>query len=139
MKLDKKTVQRRVDLLAAEGITFVTQTEIGVDIAASQLKAEHDAVVLCGGSTVARDLPIEGRELRGIHQAMEFLTLNTKSLLDSELVDGEYLSAAGKDVVVIGGGDTGTDCVATSIRHGCNSVTQLEIMPRSPQIGRAHV
>lgn len=132
MKLDKKTVQRRVDLLAAEGITFVTHTEIGRDISAAQLKAEHDAVVLCGGSTQARDLPIEGRELRGIHQAMEFLTLNTKSLLDSELADGEYLSAADKDVVVIGGGDTGTDCVATSIRHGCRSVIQLEIMPQAP-------
>lgn len=125
-------MQRRVDLLAAEGITFVTRTEIGRDLPASQLKAEHDAVVLCGGSTQARDLPIEGRDLRGIHQAMEFLTLNTKSLLDSGLADGEYLSAAGKDVVVIGGGDTGTDCVATSIRHGCRSVTQLEIMPQAP-------
>jgi glutamate synthase (NADPH) small chain len=132
MKLDKKTVQRRVDLLAAEGITFITNTEIGKDITASQLKEEHDAVVLCGGSTQARDLPLEGRELAGIHQAMEFLTLNTKSLLDSELTDGQYLSAEGKDVVVIGGGDTGTDCVATSIRHGCRSVIQLEIMPQSP-------
>lgn len=132
MKLDKKKVQRRVDLLAAEGITFVTGTEIGRDIPAAQLQAEHDAVVLCGGSTKARDLPLEGRELQGIHQAMEFLTMNTKSLLDSGLADGEYLSAAGKDVVVIGGGDTGTDCVATSIRHGCRSVIQLEIMPQSP-------
>lgn len=132
MKLDKKTVQRRVDLLAAEGITFVTRTEIGRDITASQLKEDNDAVVLCSGSTQARDLPLEGRELRGIHQAMEFLTLSTKSLLDSDLADGEYLSAAGKDVVVIGGGDTGTDCVATSIRHGCRSVIQLEIMPQSP-------
>jgi glutamate synthase (NADPH/NADH) small chain len=132
MKLDKKKVQRRVDLLAAEGITFVTRTEIGRDIPAAQLQEEHDAVVLCGGSTQARDLQLEGRELQGIHQAMEFLTLNTKSLLDSGLADGEYLSAAGKDVVVIGGGDTGTDCVATSIRHGCRSVVQLEIMPQSP-------
>jgi glutamate synthase (NADPH/NADH) small chain len=132
MKLDKTTVQRRVDLLAAEGVQFVTRTEIGADLPAEQLKAEHDAVVLCGGSTVARDLPLEGRELSGIHQAMEFLTLNTKSLLDSGLEDGEYISAKDKDVVVIGGGDTGTDCVATSIRHGCRSVVQLEIMPQSP-------
>ncbi|ASA25267.1 glutamate synthase subunit beta [Paenibacillus donghaensis] len=132
MKLDKKTVQRRVDLLAAEGVEFVTNTEIGKDISAQQLKEGHDAVVLCGGSTQARDLTVPGRELLGIHQAMEFLTLNTKSLLDSNLADGEYISAAGKDVVVIGGGDTGTDCVATSIRHGCNSVIQLEIMPQSP-------
>lgn len=132
MKLDKKKVQRRVDLLAAEGVRFVTGTEIGKDIPAARLKAEHDAVVLCGGSTKPRDLPLEGRQLAGIHQAMDFLTLNTKSLLDSNLDNGEYLSAAGKDVVVIGGGDTGTDCVATSIRHGCRSVIQLEIMPKAP-------
>ncbi|MFC3749380.1 glutamate synthase subunit beta [Paenibacillus sp. GCM10012306] len=132
MKLDKQTVQRRVDLLTAEGVSFVTGTEIGKDIPAEQVREEHDAVVLCGGSTVARDLPVEGRDLSGIHQAMEFLTLNKKSLLDSGLTDGEYLSAAGKDVVVIGGGDTGTDCVATSIRHGCRSVVQLEIMPQAP-------
>ncbi|WP_379128267.1 glutamate synthase subunit beta [Paenibacillus sp. sgz500958] len=132
MKLDKQTVQRRVDLLAAEGITFITGTEIGKHISMEELKAEFDAVVLCGGSTTARDLPLEGRSLSGIHQAMEFLTLNTKSLLDSNLTDGQYLSAEGKDVIVIGGGDTGTDCVATSIRHGCNSVIQLEIMPQSP-------
>lgn len=132
MKLDKKTVQRRVDLLAAEGVTFVTGTEIGTDLPAAELKAQFDAVVLCGGATRPRDLDVEGRELAGIHQAMEFLTLNTKSLLDSGLQDGRYLSAAGKDVVVIGGGDTGTDCVATAIRHGCRSVTQLEIMPPSP-------
>lgn len=132
MKLEKEKVQRRVDLLAAEGVAFVTGTEIGKDISAAELQAAHDAVVLCGGATKARELPMEGRELSGIHQAMEFLTLNTKSLLDSGLEDGAYLSAAGKDVVVIGGGDTGTDCVATSIRHGCRSVVQLEIMPESP-------
>ncbi|MNB72149.1 Glutamate synthase [NADPH] small chain [compost metagenome] len=132
MKLDKKKVQRRVDLLAAEGVEFVTGTEVGRDISADELKAGYDAVVLCGGSTKGRDLQIEGRELSGIYQAMEFLTLNTKSLLDSDLKDGEYLSAAGKDVVVIGGGDTGTDCVGTSLRHGCKSVIQLEIMPQAP-------
>ncbi|AKG37128.1 glutamate synthase subunit beta [Paenibacillus durus] len=132
MKLDKKKVQRRVDLLEAEGVNFITGKEIGKDISAEELKAQYDAVVLCAGSTKTRDLPIEGRGLSGIYQAMEFLTLNTKSLLDSELQDGEYLSAAGKDVVVIGGGDTGTDCVATSIRHGCKSVIQLEIMPQAP-------
>ncbi|MBY9080102.1 glutamate synthase subunit beta [Paenibacillus sp. HN-1] len=132
MKLDKKKVQRRVDLLAAEGVEFITGTEVGRDISADELKAGYDAVVLCGGSTKGRDLQIEGRELSGVYQAMEFLTLNTKSLLDSGLKDGEYLSAAGKDVVVIGGGDTGTDCVATSLRHGCKSVIQLEIMPQAP-------
>ncbi|MNO14457.1 Glutamate synthase [NADPH] small chain [compost metagenome] len=132
MKLDKGTVQRRVDLLAAEGISFVTGTEIGKDIPASELVREFDAVVLCGGATKARDLNVQGRELQGVYQSMEFLTRNTQSLLDSNLEDGQYLSAKGKNVVVIGGGDTGTDCVATAIRHECNSVTQLEIMPQPP-------
>lgn len=133
MKLDKKYVQRRVDLMAAEGVTFVTSCEIGKDIPAQQLLDEFDAVVLCGGATKGRDLTIEGRELKGVHLAMEFLHKNTKSLLDSEHQDGSYISAAGKDVIVIGGGDTGTDCVGTSMRHGCNSVTQFEIMAKPPE------
>jgi glutamate synthase (NADPH/NADH) small chain len=132
MKLDKKYVQRRVDLLTAEGVTFMTNTEIGKDILASQLKEEFDAVVLCGGATKGRDLNIEGRELKGVHLAMEFLSKNTKSLLDSEHKDGQFISAEGKDVIVIGGGDTGTDCVGTSIRHKCKSVLQFELMPKSP-------
>ncbi len=133
MKLDKKkVVQRRVDLLAEEGVRFVTNTEIGKDIPAQQLIDEYDAVVLCGGATKGRDLPIEGRELKGIHMAMEFLHKNTKSLLDSNHEDDQYISAEGKDVIVIGGGDTGTDCVGTSMRHKCNSVTQFEIMPMPP-------
>jgi glutamate synthase (NADPH/NADH) small chain len=130
MKLNKKYVQRRVDLLAAEGVKFVTGTEIGKDIPAQQLKDEFDAIVLCGGATKGRDLPIEGRELKGIHLAMEFLKANTKSLLDSEHKDGAFINADGKDVVVIGGGDTGTDCVGTSIRHKANTVTQFEIMAK---------
>jgi glutamate synthase (NADPH/NADH) small chain len=130
MKLDKAVVQRRVDLLAAEGVIFITSTEIGKDLPAAQLRAEFDAIVLCGGATKPRDLAVDGRELTGVQFAMEFLTANTKSLLDSQLTDDRYISAHGKDVVVIGGGDTGTDCVGTSIRHGCNSVTQLEIMPQ---------
>lgn len=133
MKLDKKYVQRRVDLLASEGVTFVTGTEIGKDIPASKLKEEFDAIVLCGGATKGRDLNIEGRELKGVHLAMEFLSKNTKSLLDSGHQDGQFISAEGKDVVVIGGGDTGTDCVGTSIRHKCKSVTQFEIMPKPPE------
>ncbi|WP_201317614.1 glutamate synthase subunit beta [Paenibacillus sp. EPM92] len=133
MKLDKKYVQRRVELLAAEGVTFVTGTEIGKDLPASKLKEENDAVVLCGGATLGRDLKIEGRELKGIHLAMEFLSKNTKSLLDSGHQDGAFISAEGKHVVVIGGGDTGTDCVGTSIRHKCASVTQFEIMPKPPE------
>lgn len=133
MKLDKKYVQRRVDLLTAEGVTFVTRTEIGKDIPASQLKEQFDAVVLCGGATKGRDLNIEGRELKGIHLAMEFLSKNTKSLLDSKHQDGAYISAEGKHVIVIGGGDTGTDCVGTSIRHKCSSVLQFELMPKAPE------
>jgi glutamate synthase (NADPH/NADH) small chain len=132
MKLDKAVVQRRVKLLADEGVRFVTGTEIGRHISAERLVKDYDAVVLCGGATQARDLPVEGRNLEGIHLAVEFLTANTKSLLDSGHADGRYVSAKGKQVVVIGGGDTGTDCVGTSIRHGARSVVQLEILPRPP-------
>jgi glutamate synthase (NADPH/NADH) small chain len=132
MKLEKSIVQRRVDLLAEEGVRFVTNTNVGKDVTGDQLRKEFDAVVLCGGATKARDLPIEGRNLKGVHLAMEFLHKNTKSLLDSNLTDDEYISAFGKDVLVIGGGDTGTDCVGTSIRHRCRSLTQFEILPKPP-------
>ena len=132
MKLDKSMVERRVKLMADEGVRFITGTEIGKHIPAERLTRDYDAVVLAGGATLARELPIEGRSLRGIHLAMDFLTANTKSLLDSKLADGKYTSAKGKHVVVIGGGDTGTDCVATAIRHGARSLTQLEILPRPP-------
>jgi len=132
MKLDKKTVQRRVDQMAAEGVEFITGTEIGKDIPAARLMEECDAVVLCGGATKARDLPVEGRDLGGIHFAMDFLHANTRSLLDSKHEDGNYISARDKNVIVIGGGDTGTDCVGTSMRHGCASLTQFEILPRPP-------
>jgi glutamate synthase (NADPH/NADH) small chain len=125
MKLDKGIVERRVRLMADEGVRFVTETEIGKHIPAERLVKEYEAVVLCGGATQARDLPVEGRNLGGIHLAMEFLHANTKSLLDSGHADG-------KSVIVIGGGDTGTDCVGTSIRHGAKSVVQLEILPRPP-------
>jgi glutamate synthase (NADPH/NADH) small chain len=132
MKLDKRIVQRRIDLMAAEGIEFVTNTEVGKDYPADRLLKEFDAVVLCGGATKPRDLPIEGRELEGIHFAVDFLHANTRSLLDSDHRDGKYISAKDKDVIVIGAGDTGTDCVATSVRHGCRSVTQFEILPQPP-------
>ena len=136
MKLDKEiVVQRRVDLLAAEGITFLTGIEIGKDAdwTAERLRSDFDAVVLCCGATLGRDLPIEGRDAQGVHLAMEFLTANTRHQLDHHF-DGSNpaLNAAGRDVVVIGGGDTGTDCVGTSLRHGCKSVVQLEIMPKPP-------
>ncbi|MDU2063965.1 MAG: glutamate synthase subunit beta [Sporomusaceae bacterium] len=132
MKLNKDLVLRRVELMKEEGIEFVLNTEVGKDIPADQLLKDFDAVVLCAGSTTPRDLKIEGRDLAGIHFAVDFLTANTKSLLDSKLQDGAYISATGADVVIIGGGDTGTDCVGTSVRHGCRTVTQLEIMPQLP-------
>ncbi len=132
MKLDKGVVERRVSLLAEEGVAFVTGTAIGRDLPAERLKAEFDAIVLCGGATAARDLQVEGRELDGIQLAMEFLHRNTKSLLDSNLQDGAFISARDRDVVVVGGGDTGTDCVGTALRHGCRSLVQFEILPRPP-------
>src|SRR6266853_881890 len=132
MKLDKKLVDRRVKLMEEEGIRFVTGKEIGKDIPADQLAREYEAVLLCGGATQARDLPVEGGSLAGIHPAMDFLQANTQSLLDSKLRDGKHISAKGQHVIVIGGGDTGTDCVGTSLRHGCRSLTQLEILPRPP-------
>jgi glutamate synthase (NADPH/NADH) small chain len=102
---------------------------VGTDVTAEQLKADFDAVVICTGATKPRDLPIAGRELGGIHFAMDFLTANTRAVLDG---GKEFISADGKDVVIIGGGDTGTDCVGTSVRHGCATVTQLEIMAKPP-------
>ncbi len=134
MKLDKRLVQRRVDLLTAEGITFITGCEVCKDYPADKLMADFDAVVLCGGATKPNDFftKTEGRNLKGIHFAMEFLHANTKSLLDSRHADGNYISAKDKDVIVLGGGDTGTDCVGTALRHGCRSLLQLEIVPRPP-------
>jgi glutamate synthase (NADPH/NADH) small chain len=133
MKLDKRIVQRRIDLLAAEGVRFVPNCEVGKDYPAESLLKEYSAVVLCGGATQARDLPTEGRNLHGIHFAMEFLHANTKSLLDNNLTNGHHISAKGKDVIVIGGGDTGTDCVGTALRHGCRSLVQFEILPQPPE------
>lgn len=133
MKLDKtNVVLRRIQLLEEEGVNFVCNTEIGKDLPAQQLLDEYDGVILCTGATKPRDLPIEGRDLKGIYFAMEFLTANTKNVLDPNK-NPDIISAQGKDVVIIGGGDTGTDCVGTSIRHGCNSVIQLEIMPKPPE------
>ena len=133
MKLDKElVVKRRIDLMEAEGVIFKTNSNVGKDFPANDLLNDFDAVVLSGGATAARDLPAEGRNLKGIHMAMEFLHANTKSLLDSKHEDGNYISAKGKDVIVIGGGDTGTDCVGTSMRHECKSLTQFEIMDCPP-------
>ena len=136
MKLGKDIVQRRVDLMHAEGIEFVTGADVGGSgdnaVAMNDLVKENDAVLLATGATQPRNLEVPGRELNGIHFAMEFLTANTRSLLDSRLQDGNYISASGKNVIVIGGGDTGTDCIGTSIRHGCKSLVNFELLPQAP-------
>jgi glutamate synthase (NADPH/NADH) small chain len=132
MKLDKQeVVLRRIKQLEDEGIQFVCNTEVGKNYPAEKLLKEFDAVILATGATKPRDLPIPGRELKGIHFAMDFLNANTKSILDGHK-NGSFIDATGKDVVVIGGGDTGTDCVGTSIRHGCKSLVQVEILPKPP-------
>lgn len=133
MKLDKSVVERRVELMEKEGVTFKVNTEIGKNYPAVNLVNEFDAVVLCTGAAKPRPLTVEGSDLKGVHYAVDFLKANTKSLLDSELSDRTYINAEGKNVIVIGGGDTGTDCVGTSIRHGCKSVVQLEIMAELPE------
>ena len=137
MKLGKDVVQRRIDLMTAEGIEFITGVAVGDgeqgSTDAQELLNAFDAMLLTTGATRPRDLPIEGRELQGVHFAMDFLTANTKSLLDSKHEDGAYISAKNKHVIVIGGGDTGTDCISTSLRHGCASLVNFEIMPEPPE------
>lgn len=133
MKLDKiKVVERRIQIMKDEGIIFKTSTEIGRNISFDEINSSFDSTIICIGATVARDLDIEGKSLHGIHFAMEFLHLNTKSLLDSLNEDQKFINAKDKNVIVIGGGDTGTDCVATSLRHNCKLIRQLEILPKPP-------
>ncbi len=133
MKLDKQeVVLRRIKQMEDEGVVFACHTEVGKNFAAAKLLKDFDATVLCTGATKPRDLPIPGRELKGVHFAMEFLTANTRSVLDGHK-NGSFIDATGKDVIVIGGGDTGTDCVGTSMRHGCKSLVQVEILPRPPE------
>ncbi|MBO2536989.1 glutamate synthase subunit beta [Rummeliibacillus suwonensis] len=133
MKLDKKVVERRVQLLADEGVHFILNTEIGKDVTADELKKEFDAIILCTGSTKQRHLRIEGSEAEGVVLAMDYLTSTTKSLLDSNFEDGQFLDMKGKNVIVIGGGDTGADCVATSLRQNCKSVFQFGKHPQLPE------
>jgi NAD(P)H-dependent glutamate synthase small subunit len=138
MKLDKGVVERRVQLLRDEGITFLTNQDVGNKesenyVDPKKLVADNDAVCLATGATKPNDLPINGRGLDGIHFAMEFLRANTKSLLDSKLEDKQYISAKDKNVIVIGGGDTGTDCIGTSMRHGCKSLVNFELLPQPPK------
>ncbi|MES0370877.1 MAG: glutamate synthase subunit beta [Mariprofundaceae bacterium] len=133
-KFDKKIIDRRISQMSAEGVEFRTDVHIGVDLSTKELLNDFDAVLLTGGSEKPRDLPIEGRdELSGIHYAMELLTKNTKRVLGDDVAEEDFISATGKHVVVIGGGDTGSDCIGTSSRHGAESITQLEIMPAPPE------
>jgi len=132
MKLDKDVVERRISLLRQEGIDFVTNTEVGKDINAEELQAQFDAVILCTGAQKQRELVIEGREAKGIHLAMEYLFKATKSYLDTNFEDGQFINTEGKDVIVIGGGDTGADCVATALRQNCRSVVQFGKHPQLP-------
>ena len=132
MKLEKHIVERKIAIMKEEGIHFVTNANVGKDIKPEQLKKDYDAVVLACGSSNPRNIEVPGREAKGIYFAVDFLKSTTKSLLDSGLKDKKYISAKGKNVIVIGGGDTGNDCVGTSIRHGAKSVTQLEMMPKLP-------
>jgi glutamate synthase (NADPH/NADH) small chain len=131
-KLDKEVVLRRVKLLEQEGIAFKVNANVGRDLPADQLRKEFDALCLAGGATLPRDLPVPGRDLQGVHFAMEFLPMQTRLNLGDKKPKG-FLSAQGKHVVVIGGGDTGSDCVGTSHRQGAKSVTQFELLPRPPE------
>ncbi len=132
MKLEKHIINRKIDVMKAEGVEFVTDADVGKDIKASKLMKEYDSVILACGAANPRDINVPGRDAKGIYFAVDFLKSTTKSLLDSNLEDGRFISAKDKNVVIIGGGDTGNDCVGTSIRHGCKSVVQLEMMPKLP-------
>ncbi len=133
MKLEKRIVERKIKVMEEEGVTFLTGVDVGKDIKASQLLKEYDRVVLACGASNPRDIKAEGRDAKGIYFAVDFLKANTKSLLDSGLTDGAYIDTKDKHVVIIGGGDTGNDCVGTAMRHGCKSVTQIEMMPKAPE------
>lgn len=132
MKLEKWVIDRRRKLMEAEGVTFVTNADVGKNVSAEEIKREYDAVILACGASKPRDINVNGRDSKGIYFAVDFLKATTKSLLDSNLADNNYISAKDKNVVVIGGGDTGNDCIGTAVRHGCKSVVQLEMMPKLP-------
>ncbi len=132
MKLDKAVVERRVQLMREAGVEFVLHQDVGRNLAVQPLLKEHDALLLATGAGQARELLVPGREAVGIYPAMEFLTQHTRSLLDSDLKDGQYITARDKQVIVIGGGDTGTDCIGTALRHDCRSLVNFELLPRLP-------
>ena len=132
MKLEKTIVERKIRVMEEEGVAFVTNADVGKDIKPAKLLKEYDRVILACGASNPRDIGAPGRDAKGICFAVDFLSANTKSLLDSDFADGKYVDTKGKNVVIIGGGDTGNDCVGTAIRHGCKSVTQIEMMPKAP-------
>jgi len=132
MKLGKDIVERRVNLMKNCGIEFVTNVDVGKDITTQALQKDFDAIILTTGASEARDLPVDNRDAQGVHMAMEYLTINTKSLLDTGHADESNLSAKGKDVIVIGGGDTGTDCIGTALRQGAKSIVNFELMGKPP-------
>ena len=133
MKLSKDIVDRRVQIIEQEGVRFHTDAHVGVNLDIQELKSNNDALLLACGATRPRDLQIPGRQLRGIHFAMDFLHASARSYLDSGFQNGRYISAKGKRVIVIGGGDTGTDCLATALRHDCRSLVNFELLPKPPQ------
>lgn len=132
MKLEKQIIERKINVMKEEGVEFITGVNVGKDIKSAKLLKEYDRVILACGAKNPRDIKAAGRDAKGIYFAVDFLSATTKSLLDSDLKDNKYISAKGKKVVIIGGGDTGNDCVGTSIRHGAASVVQLEMMPKAP-------
>ena len=132
MKLDKQIIDRKINVMKEEGVKFITGCNVGVDVKSAELLKEYDRVILCCGAKHARDIKAAGRDAEGIYFAVDYLSRNTKSLLDSNFKDNKFISAKGKNVVIIGGGDTGNDCVGTAIRQGAKSVTQLEMMPCPP-------
>ena len=132
MKLEKPYIDRKIDIMKEEGIEFKTGMNVGIDVKAEEIKKGYDAVVLCCGASNPRDINVPGRRSKGIYFAVDYLTAATKSLLNSNFTDGKFIDAKNKNVMVIGGGDTGNDCVGTSIRLGCKSMLQLEMMPKLP-------
>ena len=133
-KMEKHLIDRRLSQMLAEGVIFKSNTEVGVTISVDDILKEYDAIVMTGGSELPRDMDVPGRDLKGVHFAMQFLAQQNRRLADEYIVDNQPITAKGKRVVVIGGGDTGSDCVGTSIRQGAKSVTQLEVMPKPPEM-----
>ena len=131
-KMEKRIIDRRIDQMLAEGVLFRTHTHVGVDVTGDELKASFDAVVLAGGAQVPRDLPVIGRDLSGVHFAMEFLTQQNRRVAGDVVLERDAILATGKHVVILGGGDTGSDCLGTSHRQGAASVTQIELLPKPP-------